>query len=347
MAYVGRFGALARSIGVASEKAKPKNTKKAYNPKKHEFMQYCDSVFGEETNPRIVTEEKCYGFISYQAHRGKTLKENYKSTSDPSVIRFDKEDFDRVMSKIQSFDQSITGWAHYGEVLGFQQVNHYLCAIKEIMANQRDNQQTTLRNEDLMTERLTKLLQMVISRKDKVDKALYKERTTSEFAPYKVAPEISRIEYYMWHYNNSSSLASCASSLRDRYHYLAILQGVLRSESMYLADLSDLTDFKFQQKLEPDPYHVTVLSIGRGKTNQAKTIFGRMMRHRDPRLCSVGGLGLYLLARFQTTNEIDDIFDFTTNKTWFNTKLLRNMQKCKKIAVVCTCVMCCCINVVC
>ena len=39
-------------------------------------MQYCDSVFGEETNPRIVTEEKCYGFISYQAHRGKTPKEN-------------------------------------------------------------------------------------------------------------------------------------------------------------------------------------------------------------------------------------------------------------------------------
>ena len=80
------------------------------------------------------------------------------------------------MSKIHSFDQSITGWAHYGEVLGFQQVNHYICAVKEIMANERDNYETTLRNEDLMTYQLTKLLQMVSSRKKKLARLYLKIR---------------------------------------------------------------------------------------------------------------------------------------------------------------------------
>ena len=74
MSYHGRFGDVARSIGDASEKAKPKNTSKAYDPKKAEFFQYCDSVFGSETGSRIVTEDKTYGFICYHAHRENICK---------------------------------------------------------------------------------------------------------------------------------------------------------------------------------------------------------------------------------------------------------------------------------
>ena len=61
MSFGGRFGHLARSIGEATDQSQPINTKKAYEPKKKEFLQYCDSVFGTETNHRVVTEEKVYG----------------------------------------------------------------------------------------------------------------------------------------------------------------------------------------------------------------------------------------------------------------------------------------------
>ena len=44
---------------------------------------------------------------------------------------------------------------------------------------------------------------------------------------------------------------------------------VLRSDSIYKADLSDLCDFKLQ-KLEPDPYHVCILRVGEGKTVQKR-----------------------------------------------------------------------------
>ena len=74
MAFVGRYGPVARSIAKASESAKPVNTKKAYQPKITEFKQFCDSIYGKEENPRFVTEEKAYGFVSYHAHRSKVSK---------------------------------------------------------------------------------------------------------------------------------------------------------------------------------------------------------------------------------------------------------------------------------
>ena len=58
MSHIGRFGQISRSIAVAHEKARPKNTKTAYRPKITEFLQFCDSLYGKEVHPTYVTEEK-------------------------------------------------------------------------------------------------------------------------------------------------------------------------------------------------------------------------------------------------------------------------------------------------
>ena len=90
--------------------------------------------------------------------------------------------------------------------------------------------------------------------------------------------------------------------------------GVLRSESMYLADLSDLCDFKFQQQKEPHPYHIAIQRVSMGKTNQEKVLYGRAMRHREVELCFIGVLGLYLMTRFEVINEIENT-NFSKNNT--------------------------------
>ena len=56
-----------------------------------------------------------------------------------------------------------------------------------------------------------------------------------------------------------------ATTLRDRFHFLFTLGAVIRSESVFKADLSDLMDFTFHQENEPDPYYVLVMRIGFGK----------------------------------------------------------------------------------
>ena len=71
MSHLGKYGRISRSIANAHENAKPKNTKIAYRPKITEFLQFCRSVYSSDENPTHVTEEKAYGFVSYQAHRKK------------------------------------------------------------------------------------------------------------------------------------------------------------------------------------------------------------------------------------------------------------------------------------
>ena len=210
-----------------------------------------------------------------------------------------------------------------GDYLGFSIVNQYRCAIKRILREQRDKNANTLRNEDIDSERVNRLMDNVKKRKDAVARANFKERFDGEFTPYKMISEVTQIETYMWEYHCTTPAFS-AASLRDRYHFLATYGGVLRSESMYLADLSDLCDFKFKQQKEPHPYHIGIQRVSMGKTNREKVLYGRAMRHREVELSSIGALGLYLMTRFEVTNEIKSI-DFSKNSTWFNRKLLKAM----------------------
>ena len=103
------------------------------------------------------------------------------------------------------------------------------------------------------------------------------------------------------------------------------LSGVMRSDSLYKSDMCDLCDFKFQQPGEHSPYHILILRDGCGKSVKEKTQFGKVMRHRLPELCPIGGLGLWLLARFEITQEHKN-FDFLHNRSWFNFKLLISPQ---------------------
>ena len=96
---------------------------KGIQAQNYRFFQFCDSLFGNEANPRFVTEEKAYGFISYQAHRAKVSTENRKSTTDLAVKKFDKVDYERVLVKIGSFDHDEHDWSHFGDVLDFDMVN--------------------------------------------------------------------------------------------------------------------------------------------------------------------------------------------------------------------------------
>ena len=62
------------------------NTIMAYNPKKIEFQQFCDAVYPEEHNPRIVTIQKKITFMYYTAYRKKELEEVVMLTKRNNLI---------------------------------------------------------------------------------------------------------------------------------------------------------------------------------------------------------------------------------------------------------------------
>jgi hypothetical protein len=98
---------------------------------------------------------------------------------------------------------------------------------------------------------------------------------------------------------------------------LQVLYGV---ESPMRAELSDM--FSIIKVDEGPPCHdavIIIVQILEGKTNNGKIVWVRTMRHKNVNMCSIGALGFYLMSRFEATGEI---FDFATNKSWFNRKLL-------------------------
>ena len=82
---------------------------------------------------------------------------------------------------------------------------------------------------------------------------------------------------------------------------------------MLKADLSDICDFVISAKNnnESSTYHILVLRISEGKQNNDKNIYCRLLRHKDPRLCGIGALAMYLFLRFNLTQEYK-LFDFST-----------------------------------
>ena len=64
------------------------------------------------------------------------------------------------------------------------------------------------------------------------------------------------------------------------------------------------------------------MQIATGKTNNGVKLFGRVGRHIDPSMCSIGAQGFYLMYRFEQSNEMYPIPDFCNNESWYGIKIL-------------------------
>lgn len=71
------------------------------------------------------------------------------------------------------------------------------------------------------------------------------------------------------------------------------------------------------------------ISLGPGKTNKGRTLYGRATRHKDVCLCPIGSLSFYLSYRFSVTSEFQQpdfqLEDWLENARWFDVKLLTNV----------------------
>ena len=67
------FDAQGEAIAREKQINTPKNTKSVYTPKAVEFQGFCRSLYGTTPQDQFVTADKLFGFLYYQAHRGKYL----------------------------------------------------------------------------------------------------------------------------------------------------------------------------------------------------------------------------------------------------------------------------------
>jgi hypothetical protein len=284
----------------------PTNTTRAYCTKGKEFEAFCDIVHSRDQYPKTVTEEKVFIFLFYQAHR--PSRQKGKRMRDRPI--FDLEEFEVVRERARQ------GYKEPNPV-GYEVVNQHLCAILKIHRRQVDLSSNNLTKDQLRSERVQVLLKSVKMRKRRVAKENYAEKIDSEFAPFLLVRSVPLIEEKLFDRNAFAPSYSMAS-LRDRYCFLMSHCGVLRGESLFKCELSDLCDLVMDDQ-GPHPCHILMMRIATGKTNGLKVLYGRVMRHKNVSMCAIGALGLYLLSRFDLTGEV---FDFTSNESWYNVKLL-------------------------
>ena len=110
-------------------------------------------------------------------------------------------------------------------------------------------------------------------------------------------------------------------------HYL-----VLRGENRRIAELADLSLVEFPAKNEgPTPCFAVVLQITSGKTNNSgRAEYMGAMRHKDPRLCTMGALAQYFFWRWELSGEEPP--DFQSRQSWYGNKVLVGEDKWKGIS---------------
>lgn len=143
----GAHAAMVRAVYEKNDSLKPTNTDIAYDPKKEEFLQFCDSVFGhlQPEYRRSVTPEKAYMFCWYQAFRSKrtTKGQNSRRAGSTNNKFFDYDDYKKVCSEwgglgdgelatdslVSRVERNDAAKQHPTDGLKYDCVNQYVCAI--------------------------------------------------------------------------------------------------------------------------------------------------------------------------------------------------------------------------
>ena len=318
MSYTsGKFAAQAKQVAADDKAGRPENTILAYRRKMAEFLDFSCYAFTSEVDgipSTTVTEEKFFGFLWYQSRRHQRPR-GRPGQCKPVEEQFSKDDYESVISN--------TDWIS-DKPIGYSVLNQYRSAILDLHAQQRDGGCNNIPKEVLMSGRVKRLLKTVKMRKTQIAKSNFDEKLTSEFTPYTAAQDIPRLEDFFFQKNSLSSIYSVAS-LRDRYCLLMTTNGILRGESLFKCKLSDLCSLLHKDKKSLEDILIHVMRIATGKTNGLKTLYERCIRHRNVNECAIGALGFYLMARFMQSGEAES-FDFTSNKAWFNIKLLTDSR---------------------
>ena len=208
---------------------KPDNTNFAYDPKQEEFIQFCDYAF--PSNPSLgsvsstVTPDKVFQFLYYVSRRGKR-----KTKKKKDEIKFDKVTFELVRNNVN--------WIA-DDPVGESTMKQYHGAIIRLWQRQLDTGANNYTKEQIMSENSKFLLKSVRQRKARVEAANCVEKNTFTTKAFEVAKRVPEIEEWMWMRQSETTMYSM-SSLRHRYFMLKTHNAILRGESLFKTDLSDM-----------------------------------------------------------------------------------------------------------
>ena len=316
---------------------RPSKTQDALDPKAKEWHQFCEYAYADDPYKYIITPEKVYRFFFYQAFRS---KRNIATEADPDNpnakkkrkkrdkgVYFDPKEYDEIMMMYSGKKDQFPIPEH---PMSFQSFDQYKAAVKNIHALQLERKVNGLGWEMIWTATCKKLHRHVKDRAPLLKKLNYAEKVDSEFAAYTIVERYEEIEKEFWDDSvKCTSRRSILTTLRHKACFQYLAAGILRSESLHRAEISDFVLVR-PPKLETDVHQASLMvtQLPFGKTNKNRKLYGRATRHKNVNLCAVSAVALYLQFRFWCTGELKEMTpeDWTDPKIWFDIKFLIDLN---------------------
>lgn len=255
---------LTQVVNHQTEEARPENTKLAYNPKVREYKDFCDALFTNESNMAVrylVTPTKVFNYMFYQCYRSKRKTGGKGRPEDYSP--FSMTDYNNVMEQYRNTPRD--QWIVPKNPLGYSAINTYKSALKNLHKAEVANMTTRYSWAQIWTIHCEELGNLMKKRKAVVKKANYAEKIDHQFSSYKAHGEVPRIEEALFKKGQCTSARQAYAWTRHRFVFLFTFRGILRCESMYKAELSDLLHVTRQAPKDPHPLSILIMQIATGK----------------------------------------------------------------------------------
>jgi hypothetical protein len=237
--------------------------------------------------------------------------------------KYQKADLDSANVLLVSILTGVMTDGHFSLVL--------LDAFRTLYKRQKASQVCAFNWDDLWTNHFDEMKKFVYARQPAQKKANYEEKLSSDFSPFAAVAQYDRIEAELLSDSQKArGWREQTANMRHRYCLLHLTSGILRCESLYRAELSDLMSVTIPQRShDVHPMFVMCNPFAAGKTHHGRILYGRATRHKNVYLCCVGALSLNLTMRFHYANEFSDfsVADWLENNQWFDIKLLIDIER--------------------
>ena len=117
-------------VNVLAKEYEKANTRRAYDSKQIEFIEFCKHVYAKHDDWETITETKVYGFMLYQCHRASKKGQGEKWKE--GTPRFCSHDYDNVLDSIKN------GEVKTKNLLQFSMIKAYLCSIQYLLHYQNE-----------------------------------------------------------------------------------------------------------------------------------------------------------------------------------------------------------------
>jgi hypothetical protein len=260
------FVHLTQAVQQGLDEFRGEGSKQAYDKKRLEYREFCDSLYASSQFKYFVNDEKVFYFMFYAAMREQ--KKRGGRASRQNADNFDRADYEAVLLRYSVWwdnAQPDDDLPHPQRPIGIQAMRQYKAAVKAEWDDQLASSRNSLPWDLIWTQRCKKIFENVKKRKSATLRKQFAEKVSHEFSPYLAVERFPEIETYMWERGDGGQRFAF-SWLRHRMCLLFTTSAILRCESLFKAELSDLLCIRYKAPKDVHTMHAVVMQMMTGKS---------------------------------------------------------------------------------